>query len=157
MLAKEMLTIIASASINNVIGTKEKQLWKIRADLLRFKELTMGKTVIFGRKTYEEIGRPLLGRKIIILSKKVVPTLEYLWNRLPKNEEVFVAGGGQIYTLLLPYCQKMYITRVNKEFEGEIKFPKIGSEWELVERSEPVQDRKSGLEYWFEEWVKNPA
>lgn len=154
MLAEFKLTIIASVSTNNVIGATGKQLWKIGADRLRFKELTMGKTVIFGRKTYEGIGRQLTGRKILILSKQTVATLGDLEKLIPRNEEVMVAGGEEIYQLLLPYCQKMYLTRVNKNFDGDKHFPEISNEWKLMEKSSSTTDEKTGLEYWYETWVK---
>lgn len=144
-----MLIAIAAVSINNVIGDSHKQLWRLLPDLKRFKELTMGHSVIFGRKTFEQINHPLAGRNVIIFSRKNVPNI-------PQDDEVFVAGGGEIYKLLLPLCQKMYITSIDKKFNGDVYFPEITSDWQLIEKSKPTIDPKSKLKYHFETWHREP-
>ncbi|MBT4377050.1 dihydrofolate reductase [archaeon] len=152
------LTLIAAFSKNNVIGIESRIPWKISDDIKHFKELTIGHPVIMGRKTYESIPekfRPLPGRKNIVLSR------ENSFNEniyLAKNMEealqftngnlTYVMGGGEIYNLFLPLSNKMELTKVDKNFEGDSFFPKIDwNDWNLVNSIE--KQTKKGLKYSF--------
>jgi dihydrofolate reductase len=159
------LTLIAAVSDNNVIGFKDKVPWKIKEDMVRFKQLTTGHPVIMGRKTYESIPekfRPLPDRKNIILSKTLKPfdgihVAGKLCDaiRLTEQQESYVMGGGQIYELFLPFVYKMELTKVHSVFEGDTFFPDVTwKEWELVNEEKKVND--AGLSFSFETYVKMP-
>lgn len=152
-----MLSIIVAASQNNAIGKNNELLWRISDDLKRFKALTMGKTCIMGRKTYESIGRPLPGRKFVIISRQpdyqvpgcvVVPSLEAAVRHSVPDEETFIIGGGEIYAQSMPLAKKIYLTRVYADYEGDAFFPELGDEW-LMHNISPRFQTDEGLEYQF--------
>lgn len=129
-----IISVIAAAAKNRVIGMNEVIPWKIPGEQLRFKQLTQGKSVIMGRKTYESIGKPLPNRKTIILSRKrdliirncqTVRSLVEAFRLLKDEEEVFIAGGGEIYRDSLPYANKIYLTVIDKDIEGNVFFPEF--------------------------------
>ena len=156
-----MLSIIVAKAKNNVIGKDNSMIWKLPDDLKRFKEKTSGHTIIMGRKTFESLGGILPNRKHIILSSNpdfiidsdcvtVVHSLFELQEYMDDEEEHFVIGGTIIYNLLMPYCKKMYVTQLDKEFEGDTIFPKINEEeWEEVSRENGPEDgiNDFGYEY----------
>jgi len=128
-----MRALIAAHSLNYVIGNNGKIPWKIKGEQLRFKELTEGKTIIIGRRSFEEIGKPLPNRKTILISSTLnytsdncmtVPDLETAL-KLTDNEDVFVSGGASLYKEAINFVDKMYITVINKEFVGDTYFPKV--------------------------------
>ena len=141
-----MLSIIVAKAKNNIIGKENKLLWHLPEDLKRFKKLTTGHTIIMGRKTFESIGRVLPDRKHIILSQnpdfkvndqnvEIAHSPSDLKTYIESEEESFVIGGAMIYNLLMPYVSKMYVTEIDKDFEGDAFFPKINSEiWKEIER-----------------------
>ena len=131
-----MLSIVVAKAKNNIIGKDNKMLWKLPDDLKRFKKRTTGHTIIMGRKTFESLGGILPDRMHIILSRnpdfnidsdyvKVVHSLLELQPYMDDEEEHFVIGGAIIYKLLMPYCKKMYVTQLDKDFEGDALFPRI--------------------------------
>ena len=139
-----MLSIIVAKSINNAIGKDNKLLWKIPDDMKRFKEITTGHTVIMGRKTFESIGKVLPNRLNIILTRdpnykiddpnvKILGGVSDLEKYINDENENFVIGGAQIYSILMPKCQKLYVTQVDKDFVGE-------NEWEVTEKTEGPKD-----------------
>jgi dihydrofolate reductase len=147
------LTIIAAVANNNVIGMNNQLIWHIPADLKRFKALTMGKTLIMGRKTFESIGKPLPGRSTIIITRnsdymaegcRVASSLKDALCMVKEEGEVFVAGGGEIYrqVINLHFTRKLLLTRVYANFEGDSFFPELNTEkWELVDREDnPIDD-----------------
>ena len=156
-----MLSIIVAKSRNNIIGKNNELIWHLPADLKRFKELTTGHNIIMGRKTFESLGRVLPNRKHIIFSQnpdfkvadenvEVVHSLLQIQELIEGPEESFVIGGAMIYNFLMPYVKKMYITQIDKEFEGDTFFPKINEEeWKIVEREKGVKDEKNNLDYEF--------
>ncbi len=143
---------------NNLIGNNNSLPWKLPVDLTYFKKITMGRTVIMGRKTYESIGKPLPGRKNVILTRdksykangcivlnSITDTLAF-----GIDEEVFVIGGAEIYSQFLPYAQGLYITKINDSFEGDTYFNEIDfDEWELNYKKAGVRDDKNPYEYYF--------
>ena len=147
-----MLSIIVAKSINNAIGKDNKLLWKIPDDMKRFKEITTGHTVIMGRKTFESIGKVLPNRLNIILTRdpnykvddpnvKIVCGVSDLEEYINDENENFVIGGAQIYSILMPKCQKLYVTQVDKDFVGDTYFPVIReNEWEVTEKTEGPKD-----------------
>lgn len=147
-----MLSIIVAKSINNAIGKDNKLLWKIPDDMKRFKEITTGHTVIMGRKTFESIGKVLPNRLNIILTRdpnykiddpnvKILGGVSDLEEYINDKNENFVIGGAQIYSILMPKCQKLYVTQVDKDFVGDTYFPVIReNEWEVTEKTEGPKD-----------------
>jgi dihydrofolate reductase/dihydrofolate reductase (trimethoprim resistance protein) len=130
-----MISLIVAAAKNNVIGNNGIIPWKIKGEQKRFKELTTGKTIIIGRKSFEEIGKPLPNRKTILISNTRHIELENCVTAksileafaLAKNEdeEVFVVGGGQVYKEAFPYADRIYITVIDKIIDGNVYFPEI--------------------------------
>ena len=162
-----MLSIIVAKAKNNIIGKDNTMLWKLPDDLKRFKEMTEGKTIIMGRKTFESLGGILPNRKHIILSRnpdfnidsdyvKVVHSILELQEFMDDEEEHFVIGGAIIYNLLMPYCKKMYVTQLEKDFEGDAIFPKIKEEeWKEVSREKGPDDGVTDFDYEYITYVKN--
>lgn len=154
-----MLSIIVAKAKNNVIGKNNELIWKLPEDLKRFKQLTTGHTIIMGRKTFESLGRVLPNRKHIIFSQnpdfkvndenvEIVHSMLQIQEYIESEEEHFVIGGAMIYNLLMPYITKMYVTQIDKEFEGDAFFPRIDENtWEVVEKSEVMEDENSHLKY----------
>ena len=153
-----MINIIVAVAKNGVIGDKNSLLWHIREDMVHFRTLTSGHPVIMGRKTYESLGRPLPNRTNVVISRTpreiegctVVNSLEEAIALFPKEEEVFIIGGAQIYAEALKVADRMYITHVERSYEGDTSFPEIDfSEWELtaVERHERGEEFDSPFEF----------
>ena len=161
-----MLSIIVAKAKNNTIGKDNTIVWKLPDDLKRFKERTIGHTMIMGRKTFESLGGILPDRKHIILSRnpdfnidsdyvKVVHSLLELQEYMDDKEEHFVIGGAIIYNLLMPYCNKMYVTQLDKDFEGDSLFPKINEdEWKEVSREEGPEDGINDFRYEYITYIK---
>lgn len=151
-----MISIIVAVDKNFLIGKGEQLPWHFKEDLEYFKEKTMGKFVIFGSKTYQGIKSPLLGRKIVVLSKEEIEEVSVassIDEALSQTEgEVMIAGGRSVYEQFLKIADRIYLTRINDEFEGDVYFPEINKEdWEVVEEEKgknplltfQVLDRKS--------------
>jgi len=141
----QKISLIAAMSENWVIGNGPEIPWKIPGEQKRFKELTMGHTIIMGRKTYQAIGRALPERKTIVLTRdssfrtescRTVHSLEKSLIVTSDQEEVFIVGGGEIYKLYLPLADTIYLTIINKNIEGDVLFPHISSEFIITETEE---------------------
>ena len=152
-----MISIIAAVSNNGVIGVDNKLPWDLPEDLKRFKELTTGNVVIMGRKTYESIGKPLPNRINIVITRNkdfFVPgvlTANSLNSALLKaggNKDIFIIGGGEIYEQSMGFADKLYITEVDMEVEGDTKFPTISDQWSVTE-----EDKFNGG--WYVTYSKN--
>lgn len=152
-----MLALIVAAAQNGAIGKDNQLLWHISDDLKRFKALTMGKTCIMGRKTYESIGKPLPGRNFVIISRQagyqvpgalVVTSFEAALRQCVPDQECMVIGGAEIYNLALPKAKKIYLTRVHADFEADTFFPDLGDEW-MIENMSPKFSTDNGLEYQY--------
>lgn len=154
-----MLSIIVAVANNNVIGKDNKLLWNIPEDLKRFKEITTGKKIIMGRKTFESIGRILPNRFNIILSREkkfdikdknvlIIKDLEKLKEYIDSEEECFVIGGEAIYKLLMPYTKKIYLTKINANYDGDTFFPDINKEnWEKIEIKKGIKNEDNPYDY----------
>ena len=154
-----MLSIIVAKAKNNIIGKENKLIWHIPDDLKRFKELTTGHNIIMGRKTFESLGRVLPNRKHIVFTQnpdfkiddenvQVVHSMLEIQEYIESKEENFVIGGAMIYNLLMPYVTKMYVTEIDKDFDGDTFFPKINTEiWKEVSREEGPSDDKNDFDY----------
>lgn len=154
-----MISIIAAVAQNGVIGDKNSLLWHISEDMRFFKRTTSGHPVIMGRKTYESLGRPLPNRTNVVISRtprtiegcSVVGSLEEAVAMFPKEEEVFIIGGAQIYALALGIADKMYLTRVGHDYEGDTSFPEWKEqEWQLISQESYEQGEKYPHPFAFE-------
>jgi len=154
-----MIKIIVATSKNKVIGSNNELIWKLSSDLKRFKELTTGHPVVMGRKTYESIGRPLPNRRNIIITRnseyevegcETVSSLEEAL--LLTNNDCFIIGGGEIYKQSLEVADKIYLTLVHKDFEGDTTFPELGKEWAIIDTKDFDADEKNEYNYSFIEY-----
>ncbi len=136
-----MISVIVAIAKNGVIGGDNTLLWHISEDLKNFKRLTMGSPIVMGRKTYDSIGRPLPGRDNIVISRqqseiegcRVVHSLQEAIELYPLDREIFVIGGGEIYTQAIPLADRLYLTRVHHEYSGDTYMPEIDiKRWHLV-------------------------
>ena len=135
-----MISLIVAHDKNRVIGYENKMPWYLPGDLKYFKEMTMGKPIVMGRKTFESIGRPLPGRRNIVITRnkqykldgiETVSSLEEALMITKNDEEVMIIGGEQIFRLALPLADRLYITQINAEFNGDTYFPPYEG-WQLV-------------------------
>lgn len=153
-LKKTRISLIAAVSLNGVIGREQKLPWNLPEDLKYFKEITHGAPVIMGRKTFDSIGRPLPGRKNIIITRKtdiiipgawVVPSLESGLAEAGKAPEIFILGGGEIYRLALPIADRLYLTEIDMKIEGDTTFPEWSrTEFKESKREERPADKAAG-------------
>lgn len=144
-----MISLIVAHDKNRVIGYKNKMPWHLPEELKYFKKMTMGKPIIMGRKTFESIGRPLPGRRNIVITRnpdykeegiEVVSSLDDGLELVKDAEEVMIIGGEQIFKLAFPLVDRLYITFINYEFDGDTFFPYYDlTNWNLVSESEPQQ------------------
>ncbi len=158
------ISIIAAMDRNRLIGNRGKMPWHLSADLVRFRKLTLGHTVVMGRKTFESLGRPLDGRRNIVLSRNLffepegcepAVSLDQCL-RLIKGEKVFVIGGSEIFRLFLPKAGNMYLTHIDHEFEGDTYFPEFDKDdWELVSEEPGEVSEKSPWPHKFAVYGKD--
>lgn len=143
------LSLIVAMDKNRLIGKNNQLPWHLPVDLAHFKKVTMGKPIVMGRKTFESIGRPLPGRQNIVLSRKGFDA-EGVTNvgsiceatALTVNEdEVMIIGGGTIYENMIDIVDRMYITYVDGEFEGDAWFPEFDeTQWSIIEEESTSAD-----------------
>ena len=154
-----MISIIVAVAQNGVIGGGNQLLWHISEDLQRFKRITSGHPVIMGRKTFESLGRPLPNRHNVVITRQrdyspegvtVVGSLEEAIALFPSDQEVFITGGGEIYRQAMPLADKVYLTIVCRDYEGDTHFPEIDpAQWKEIfhERHESGKNYPYPFEY----------
>lgn len=159
-----MLSIIVAVGNDNAIGKDNNLLWHIPEDLKRFKRITDGKTIIMGRKTFESLPRVLPNRFHVVLTRdesfkvehedvKVIHSLEEIKTYINSEEEAFIIGGGEIYKLLMPYAQKLYLTRVYKSYDADTFFPNIDmNEWSVSYNE--LHDENEELKYEYIDLIR---
>ncbi|AZI57944.1 dihydrofolate reductase [Nakamurella antarctica] len=139
------ITLIAAVSSNGVIGRDNDLPWRIPADLKHFKELTIGKTLLMGRRTYDSIGRALPGRTTVVVTRQEqwsapgVTTVRSIQEALDlaAGDELMVAGGGDLYAQLMPTADRLEITHIAQIVEGDTYFPHIDpAQWTELSRQE---------------------
>jgi dihydrofolate reductase len=153
-----MVSIIVAVSDDWGIGKNNELLWHIPEDLVRFKRLTMGKCVIMGKKTWESLPKkPLPGRSNIVLTD--IPyecidcsitaySIEDALSKCGKDEEVFVIGGGSVYSQFMPVADKLYITHVHKKAPADVWFPRIDRrKWKVIEKEECISGDDKRIPY----------
>jgi dihydrofolate reductase len=157
------LQAIAAMAANRVIGDGNRLPWHLPEDLARFKRLTMGGTLVLGRKTYESIGRPLPGRKTVVVSRQpgyapegvlVARSIEEALERAGEGN-VWIAGGAAIYRQALDRCERLYLTRIEAEIQGDAFFPEIDEAvWRKVEEERWAAGERGSFGYRFEVWER---
>lgn len=163
---EEEIAMVVAASTNNVIGKNNQLVWHLPNDLKFFKNTTWGFPVIMGRKTFEEVNKPLPGRINIVITRQAD------WNvagavkaadlqdaiskaRETNSKKIFIIGGGEIYRQSMSVAGTIYITRVHGEFDGDTFFPEINKqEWKLVSNEDFPVDDKHASAYSFQVWTK---
>ena len=144
-----VISIIAAMAENRVIGRGNEMPWEIPSELKRFKEITMGHPVIMGRRTFESIGRPLPGRKNVIITRQmdysaadsiIVPDLQAALAACEGAKEVFICGGDTVYREAMPMADKIYLTIIDEEFEGDSFFPEIPEDFVEIRRMTVTED-----------------
>ena len=157
------LSLIVAASENQVIGIDGDLPWRLSADLKRFKQITMGHTIIMGRKTYDSIGRPLPGRKSIVITRQndyqadgvqIVGSLEEAIEASRQDDEAFIMGGATIYEQAIDMVDKIYLTRVHATLQGDTFFPELASDrWQKISSEPHSADEKNQYDYSFEVYI----
>ncbi len=163
------VSMIVATTRNQVIGRNNQMPWHLPADLRYFKQRTLGKPIIMGRKTWESLGRPLPGRLNIVITQQADTVFEGAevfadlqvaiqrgqeWAREQGVDEVMVIGGGQLYQQALALAQRVYLTRIDLELEGDTFFPVLDAQqWQQTDAQvHPAQDQEPG--YTFEVWQR---
>jgi dihydrofolate reductase len=159
-----MITIIAAASGNNVIGKDNDMLWRLPDDFKRFKALTSGHTIIMGRKTFDSLPGILPNRHHVIITRNKEYTLEgcEIQNSLVDSlitrtdEDIFIIGGGEIYKQAMEIADKIELTRVHANFEGDTTFPEIDlKKWKLVQEEFHDKDEKHQYSFTYQTFEKH--
>lgn len=154
------INIIAAVALNGAIGRDNDLIWHISEDLKFFKATTLGHTVVMGRKCWESIGRPLPGRRNIVVSRgePVLPEGVELAHSVEEalamaGNDCYVIGGGQIYAAAMPWADTLYITRVFCSPKADVFFPAIeADDWDIESQSETFTE--NSLEFRFEKYVR---
>ena len=182
------ISVIVAMARNRVIGRDNSLIWHLPADLRHFRETTMGQPVIMGRKTYESVGKPLPGRTNIIVTRRkgysaegclVAGSLEAAIrmaessgsstgsssgkdpdkrNEPGPGNEIFIAGGGEIYRDAIPLAGRMYITVIDEDFEGDTFFPAFDEDkWQIAGREHYPADERNPHSMTFITWERNES
>lgn len=148
------ISLIAALARNHVIGRENRLPWRLPEDLQRFKRLTMGHPVLMGRKTADSIGKPLPGRLNLVVSRSGLSFEQALEKaRESGTDEVFVIGGAEIYELALPMADRLYLTWVDSEVQGDAFFPT----WNSSEFREIAREPREGYSFVTLERVRSSA
>lgn len=160
-----IISIITAMDENRLIGKENGLPWHLPADLQFFKKMTLGKPIVMGRKTFESIGRPLPGRKNIVLTRnpdyiengcEVVTSLDEAVSVAGDVEELVIIGGANLYQQTLPVADRLYVTQIHGKFEGDAWFPEVdNSQWTEVWREDHQADEKNSVDYSFTQLNKN--
>ncbi|MFE4709459.1 dihydrofolate reductase [Paenibacillus sp. NPDC056722] len=154
------ISMIWAMDIKGVIGKDNSMPWHLPRDFAFFKSETMGKTMLMGRKTWDSLGgKPLKGRTSIVLTRdhsftaegaEVVHTLEEALQAAKRTDELMVIGGAEIYRIVLPYADKLTVTRIEHDFAGDTFFPDVNwDEWKEVSSTPGIKDEKNPYDYRF--------
>ena len=163
-----MISLIVAVADNGVIGYENKMPWYIPAELQHFKTRTMGKPIIMGRKTFDSLGRVLPGRPHVVISRSELNLPDRCYaakdiqaaidtaQRLTDGDEVVVIGGAEIYRQALPLVDRLYLTEVHIEPEGDTYFPEIDPhQWREIERQDMSADDDSAIAYSIVTYQRN--
>ncbi len=149
---------------NRAIGLNNTMPWRCPEDLKYFKSLTMGHHMIMGRKTFDSIGKPLPGRTTVIVTRNrdlkiegciMAHSLDEAVRACENDDEIFIVGGAELYTLALPIVNKLYITEIQQEFDGDTYFPEFDkTKWREISREKRHQDAPQPLDYHFVTYLR---
>ena len=158
------ISMIVAYGKNWEIGLNNEMLWHISEDFKNFKAITSGHHILMGRKTFESFPKPLPNRTHIIITRQknyqaegciIVDSIEKALSICPKDEDSFIIGGGEIYTLGLAYTDKIEITRVHSSFEADAYFPEINKkDWKLEKYEFNEKDEKHKYDYTYETYIR---
>jgi dihydrofolate reductase len=153
-----MISIIVAKANNNVIGSKNDLPWYLPADLRHFKEVTAGHTVVMGRTTFQSIisriGKPLPNRKNVVMTRDLefsypgVTTIHSL-DQIKELGDVFIIGGAEVYSQTIEMADRLYITEVHADIDGDTYFPALDSSWREVSREKHQADEKNPYDFDF--------
>ena len=153
------IALIVAMAQNRVIGRDNALPWRLSGDLRHFKSLTMGKPIIMGRNTYESIGKPLPGRLNIVMTRdtayeapgcQVVHSTEQALAAARGSDEVMIIGGARLYEQVLDRADRLYLTLVKADVEGDALFPEYDrGSWREVQRESHLADEKNEYDYDF--------
>jgi dihydrofolate reductase len=161
-----LLSLLVAADENNVIGKDNKLPWHLPNDLKYFKNLTWGMPILMGRKTFESIGKALPGRKSIVITRNkdwqrqdvaVVYSVEEAIEKAKEYDvkEIFVIGGAEIFQTSFDKANRIYLTRIHHQFEGDVFFPQIPqSEWKLTSQRYCAADEKNAYPHTYQVWER---
>ncbi|MDX2425050.1 MAG: dihydrofolate reductase [Cycloclasticus sp.] len=156
--------MIVAMADNRAIGKGNELLWHLPDDFKHFKAITMAKPILMGRKTYQSIGRPLPGRKNIVVTRDaaftadgvlVVNSIDAALDAVKEEAEVMVIGGASFYQQMLPLADRLYVTHVHHHFDADTFFPEIDADqWRLMEQTEHAADKRHAFSFSFIEYQK---
>jgi len=161
-----MISFIVAVDENNLMGKGLELPWHLPNDMKYFKNQTWGMTVVMGRKTLDALGKPLQGRQNIVITRNkdwkpegVKPThsLDEAIEQAKQTgaNEIFIIGGAEIFRMAMPIANKIYLTRIHHQFEGDVYFPQIpANEWHLVKSQPSFADEKNKYNHTFEVWER---
>lgn len=162
--AAPRVTLVVAVARNGVIGREGQLPWHLPADLKHFKAVTLGKPIIMGRRTFESIGRPLPGRRNIVLSRSSGPppgaegatSLQGALSMCAGTPEACVIGGGEIFRLALPLATRVELTRVHADIAGDVHFPELPSPpWREIACAEHPSDERHAYAMSFQTWSRD--
>ena len=153
------LSIVVAMDENRLIGKDNKLPWHLPADLAYFKKITTGKSIVMGRKTYDSIGRPLPNRRNIVISRnsktlitgcEVLTSIDEVLSTTKDEDEVMIIGGASLCEQLLPQVSRLYITKIEGKFNGDVYFPEYDkSDWRQVSCESHLSDASNQYPYHF--------
>lgn len=153
------ISLIAAMAQNRTIGINNTLPWRLPGELKYFKSVTMGHHILMGRKTYESIGKPLPGRTTVIITRNqdyrapgciIANTLEAAISVCAADDEIFFIGGAELYSQALHVADRLYLTEIQKDFEGDAHFPAFDyNQWLEIKREKHKVDEADSLEYHF--------
>lgn len=159
-----IISIIAAMDKNRVIGIGNQLPWRLPKELQYVKNTTIGHPIIMGRKNFESIGRALPKRRNVIITRdknfsvegcEIAYSMEDVFELCKNEKEIFIFGGEQIYKLFLPYADKLYITKIHHEFEGDTYFPEVNLEqWNEISVQKGITDEENPYTYYFHIYEK---
>jgi dihydrofolate reductase len=159
-----MVSFIVAVADNGVMGKQGAELpWRQSADLVRYREITMGHPIIMGRKTYESIGHPLPGRQNIIVTRNpayraegctVATSLEAALQAANDSDEIFIIGGGMLFAAAMPLADKLYLTQIHAKPDGDVFFQYDPADWQEIEHESYPADAKNQYPYSFVTFTK---
>ncbi|RRJ93734.1 dihydrofolate reductase [Flavobacterium macacae] len=160
-----MITMVAAIAENNALGKDNDLLWHLPDDFKRFKQITSGHYIIMGRKTFESFPKPLPNRTHVIITRQknyhpegciIVDSMEKAIEACPKDETIFIIGGGEIYTLGMDFADTIELTRVHENFEADTFFPEIdNTKWKLTSEEHHPADERHKFNFTYQTFLKS--